>query len=193
MTLRLGFLRHARTPWNAEHRLQGRTDIPLSEGAMQDLNGLALPAPWDAVPIWTSPLTRARQTAEALGHEPRIAPELIEMNWGAWEGQRGTDLREDAASGYRDIEDWGWHFTPPDGECPDDVRQRVQPWMNAQAQTCLVVSHIGVMRVACALATGWAFDGPCPFAIKRNRIYVLRKTGEGWCLEPETPRLEPRP
>ena len=33
--------------------------------------------------------------------------------------------------------------------------------------------HIGVMRVLLAEATGWAFNGPAPFAIKRNRLYVL--------------------
>jgi hypothetical protein len=45
---RIALLRHFPTDWNAEGRLQGRTDIPLSAASREGLSALALPPPWDA-------------------------------------------------------------------------------------------------------------------------------------------------
>jgi probable phosphoglycerate mutase len=123
----------------------------------------------------------------------RVEPALIEMDWGRWEGQQGAELRADPQSGFRDIEDWGWEYRPPDGESPGDVRARVQPWLDGLVQDTVAVCHIGVMRVVLAQAWGWNFQGPCPFAIKRNRLYVLTRQNDSWRAEPEPLRLQERP
>ena len=112
----------------------------------------------------SSPLSRAVETAEIIGRRrPDIAPELIEMDWGLWEGRHGTDLLADPNSGYRHIEDWGWDFQPPGGETPKIVWERIKPWIASLEGSVVVVSHIGIMRVVLARATGWNFDGPPPF------------------------------
>ena len=90
--IRLALLRHGPTVWNHEGRLQGRTDIPLHPAAIAELSSVALPPGWAAADIVTSPLKRARQTAELLvGGAARIEPALIEMNWGQFEGARGRE------------------------------------------------------------------------------------------------------
>jgi probable phosphoglycerate mutase len=114
------------------------------------------------------------------------------MNWGAWEGQFARDLRADPAYDHRDIEHWGWHYTPPDGESPADLRGRLLPWCSTLTSDSVAVCHIGVMRVLLAHATGWNFDGPAPFAIKRGRLYVIEMHGTRWDLLPEPVRLEVR-
>jgi probable phosphoglycerate mutase len=48
------------------------------------------------------------------------------------------------------------------------------------------------MRVLLAHATGWDFDGPAPFQIKRNRLYLLVISPSGWSALPDPIRLEPR-
>lgn len=187
MTVRIALMRHGVTAWNRAHRIQGRTDIPLDATGILDLQSRELPDEWRFAEIWSSPLMRARQTAQILGQvDPKVSDALIEQDWGVWEGQYGAELRADAISGFRDIEDWGWDYYPPEGESPKQIRSRLLPWMNDLTRDTVAVCHMGTMRVALALAHGWNFCGPCPFAIKRNRLYVLRREGESWRAQPES-------
>lgn len=191
--IELALLRHGHTPWNREGRLQGRTDIPLDPEARETLSALRLPAPWDKARIWSSPLQRAVETARLVSdRSPRTDPALTEMNWGLWEGKKRLDLVADPQADYRDIEAWGWHYRPPQGESPDDMRARLVPWAEALEGRNLAVCHIGVMRVLLAHAMGWNFDGPAPFRIKRNRLYHIRIEGDHWQAEAEPIRLEAR-
>ena len=128
----------------------------------------------------SSPLSRAIDTARLVsGRTPRIVPELIEMDWGAWQGLRSADLLADARSGYRHIEDWSWDFQPLGGETPKMVWKRLKPWIAAAQGTNVAVCHIGVMRVLLARATGWDFSGPPPFQVKRDRLYILDGNDHG--------------
>jgi broad specificity phosphatase PhoE len=84
-------VRHGETDWNAEGRLQGHTDRPLSEFGRRQARQLAeelADEPLDA--IYASDLARARQTAEIVGERLDLPivldPELREKDWGTWEG-----------------------------------------------------------------------------------------------------------
>ncbi|SEO20721.1 probable phosphoglycerate mutase [Salinihabitans flavidus] len=195
MTTRLALLRHGHTDWNRAGRIQGRSDIPLDDEARADLAQRRLPPPWDAADLVSSPLARAVETATLVsgGTAPRLEPALMEMNWGAWEGLRGIDLKAVPNSGFRDIEHWGWNYRPPRGESPADLSARLAPWLATLSRDTVAVCHIGTMRVLMARATGWDFDGPAPFAIKRNRLFVLRVQGDSLHAEADTPRLTGAP
>ncbi|SMF91212.1 probable phosphoglycerate mutase [Azospirillum oryzae] len=198
--IRLAFLRHGITAWNREGRIQGRTDIPLDPEGRDRLARLTLPAEWRDATLHASPLSRAIETARILGNDRPVHtdPRLIEMDWGAWEGQRGHDLRADPASGYRDLDHWGWDFRPPGGESPADVRDRLRGWLKDHQSPLppgereiptphLIVTHIGVIRVALALAWGWDFRGPPPVPVKRDRLYAMTLAADG-TLHPAGPR-----
>jgi broad specificity phosphatase PhoE len=84
-------VRHGETDWNADGRLQGHTDRLLSDfGRLQaqrlaqELKGEQLEA------IYSSDLSRARETAEivgdGLGLPIELDPDLREKDWGNWEG-----------------------------------------------------------------------------------------------------------
>ncbi len=192
--IRLALLRHGHTEWNRAGRIQGRTDIPLEDAARRDLSKLMLPPPWQDADLFSSPLARAADTARIIAdRDPVTDPALIEMNWGAWEGKFGVQMRADPNSGYRDIETWGWNYTPPDGEAPAALRDRLIPWAAGLQRDSIAVCHIGVMRVLMAHATGWQFDGPAPFRIKRNRLFVIEIDGDTWHLQTEPVRLLERP
>ncbi len=193
MSIRIALLRHGHTAWNRMHRLQGSTDIPLDDEARETLSGLRFPSPWDRADLWSSPLSRAKETAQLLSRPPQVSAALTEMNWGDWEGLKGVDLKADPASGFIDLEHWGWDYRPPNGESPREVLARVEPWLNARTQDTVVVAHMGTLRAALALATGWDFHGPCPFVIKRNKLLVIEKTTDGWKMLPDPIRLEPKP
>jgi len=171
---RLALIRHGHTAWNRAGRIQGRSDIALDPAAIAELSGYQLPANWANATLVSSPLMRAAQTAEIIAvRKPKIVDVLTEMNWGDWEGLRGIDLKAGPASGFRDIEHWGWDYRPPNGESPKQVWDRLAPWVAGLKTDTIAVCHIGIMRMILAKATGWNFDGPAPFRIKRNRLFVV--------------------
>ncbi len=176
--IRLALLRHGHTSWNRAGRIQGRSDIPLDDTARAELAAQSLPPDWADADLWSSPLKRAAETAELVaGRPPRTAHALTEMNWGEWEGLHGTDLKADPSSGFRDIEDWGWHYRPPGGETPAEVWARIEPWLRGLTRDTVAVCHIGIMRMILARAHGWEFDGPAPFRVKRNRLFIVEIDG----------------
>ena len=94
----LWFIRHFRTPWNTEGRLQGRRDIalddPLCSGDQAALaNNLSALEETDFAEVWTSPLQRARQTAALHGYPAAVSLDaLLELDFGPWEGRTWHDL-----------------------------------------------------------------------------------------------------
>jgi len=173
-------MRHGHTAWNRAGRIQGSTDEPLDEQARKHLASLRLPEGLDGVAVMSSPLLRAIETARIVFHrEPAVVPELGEMDWGRWEGQCGLDLLADDNSGYRHIEEWGWDYRPPGGETPRCVSERLQPWLAGLSGVAVAVTHIGVMRVLLARATGWNFEGSPPFMVKRDRLYWIDILADG--------------
>ncbi|HEU4726608.1 MAG TPA: histidine phosphatase family protein [Kofleriaceae bacterium] len=158
--MNLLLVRHGETPWNREGRYQGRTDVPLSpEGLAQ---AQALGKRLAAVPITfalASPLSRTRQTAEAILTGRGVALEtdeaLIEISHGAWEGALASDIELSHA------EMLGcWRSQPdrhvpagPGAETLGDVEERAWPVLVrtcarlAADQTALIVAHDAVNRV----------------------------------------------
>lgn len=160
----LVIIRHGPTQWNSNRRLQGRTDIPLSG------EGRALVSRWQ-VPFklheyqWvSSPLKRARETAELLaGTPPRIEPLLTEMNYGEWEGRRLDDLRAELGDAMAENEARGLDFRPEGGETPREVQARLKQWLEIVGErriAVVAVSHHGVLRALYSMATGWDMAGP---------------------------------
>lgn len=167
--MRITMLRHGRTAWNAERRIQGRTDIPLSDTGRDALHGLRLPAEQDADTWISSPLQRATETARILSGGRPFATDarLIEMNFGDWEGHTHTDLATADPEGMRRSEARGVHMRPPNGETPAEVATRLLDFLVARQEPALVlVSHKGVIRAALSRASGWDMTSDPPFAIK---------------------------
>jgi broad specificity phosphatase PhoE len=88
---RLLLVRHGETDWNAEGRLQGQTDRPLSDYGRRQARQLADELESEVFQaIYSSDLVRARETAEIVGRRLAIPveldPDLREKDWGTWEG-----------------------------------------------------------------------------------------------------------
>jgi probable phosphoglycerate mutase len=161
---RLVLLRHGPTEWNAARRLQGRVDVPLSEPGRAAVGGWRLPEVASNFAWTASPLRRCVETAEILrDHLPdpgplRLEPRLIEMDFGAWEGETLAALRLAHGAAMSELEGRGLDFCAPGGESPRAVQDRLRPWLDeiAEGQRDMVaVTHKGVIRALYALATGW--------------------------------------
>ncbi len=162
-------IRHGPTAWNAEGRIQGRSDVPLSPEGRAAAGAWRLPpgiggADWV---LRSSPLIRARETAALL--HPKgdwgAEPALIEMNWGAWEGRLLAELRAADGTAMAAAEARGLDFRPPGGESPRDVQGRLASLLAALATAgapCLAVTHKGAIRALYAWARGWDMTGRPP-------------------------------
>ena len=94
-------LRHAPTRWNAQGRLQGRRDIPLSEAGRWEARGYRLPDDLVRRRWFVSPLRRARETAALTGLEPaRVEPGLLEMDLAGPAGATGPSGWRGGAQGH---------------------------------------------------------------------------------------------
>jgi broad specificity phosphatase PhoE len=114
--------RHGETAWTISRQHTGATDLPLTahgEGeALQlgeRLEGLTFAA------VLTSPLQRAIRTCELAGFGPmaKVEPDLIEWNYGAYEGRTSADI-------HRERPDWQlFRDGCPGGESPEQIGARV--------------------------------------------------------------------
>ena len=178
----LALLRHTRTAWNAEKRLQGRSDIPALDASLAGLRKLAVPMPYAAWPWRSSPLLRARQTAEALGLQATPDPALIETSWGDYEGLTIAELRARYGDAFAENEARGLDLLPPNGESPRQVQARLLPWLAQRAQDGAAsgaVTHKGVIRAILALAYDWPMLGKPPVKLDWNALHVFRLEADG--------------
>jgi len=143
-------IRHGETAWSLSHQHTGRTDIPLTERGERDAR--ALSAKLQSVKfaqVWSSPLTRARRTAELAGFADRLETDddLMEWNYGAYEGRRTSEIRAERP---------GWNpFVDgcPGGETVADVgvrADRVLARARAVQGDVALFAHRDILRVIIA-------------------------------------------
>jgi broad specificity phosphatase PhoE len=162
------------TAWNEAGRLQGRRDPLLEPETMPNWR---LPAELAGFRFLSSPLARARMTAQRLGVAPEIEPRLGEMSWGEWEGRTLAELRVSLAGSIDELEAQGLDFRPPGGESPRDVQARVRPLLAEIAATgapTIAVTNKGVIRAVLALATGWDMLGKPPHRLSWSAAHLFR-------------------
>jgi broad specificity phosphatase PhoE len=157
----LVLVRHGSTPWTDPlRRYQGRIDVRLSDlgraqasrlGELLAVDGLAR--------VWHSPLSRTRETAEAIaaatgapcGPDARV----VELSFGSWEGRSHEEVRRDDpdahARHYGDV----LGGAPPSGEPVASLLERLRGFLDERwvegAGRCAVVTHEGVIRAAAVL------------------------------------------
>jgi broad specificity phosphatase PhoE len=144
-------VRHGETDWNADGRLQGQTDRPLSDfGRRQarELAGELVDEELEA--IYSSDLARARETAEIVGERlglpVALDPELREKDWGTWEGLTAVE---------RDRVEFVGESTEAHQERILRALRRISDRHPGEGRI-LVVTHGGSMRRVQTAALGWA-------------------------------------
>ena len=153
--------RHGETEWNVQQVFRGRIDIELNETGLKQaellaeyLSGVKIDA------VYSSPLRRALKTAEAIASphklEVKIAPGLIDFDFGKWHGLPQQEVKRRYRELYAE-----WVKNPhlirmPEGESLSDVRERaltvVDEVVAKYEGTVALVSHRVVNKVLiCAL------------------------------------------
>ena len=153
--------RHGETQWNVEEVFRGRIDIELNENGIKQAELLAeYLSNLKIDDIYSSPLKRALKTGEVIAShhelEVKIAPGLIDFDYGKWQGLSHQEVKDKYTELYAE-----WISQPdqvriPGGESLNDVRERaiyvVSDAVAKYEGTVVLVSHRVVNKVLiCAL------------------------------------------
>lgn len=185
-------IRHGETAWNAEHRVQGHTDIPLNELGRAQARRLA--AALSAEPIdafYSSDLLRARETAEpaaqALGLPILLDPGLRERCFGAFEGHTYEQIEErwpDEALAWRRRDP---AFAARGGETLTDFHARciaavLRLAATHAGQNIAVVAHGGVLDALYRTASRAGLQAPRTWQLANAAINRLLVADAGLML-----------
>jgi probable phosphoglycerate mutase len=139
-------------------------DVPLMPTGRAQAEAVAKrAAAMGAQAAFTSPLSRCVATAEPIGVPVKKEMDLIECDFGAWEGMTFSEVR---AQFPRELRQWlgSTAASPPDGESFQQVSKRVRAAVarirrEHEGQTVAVVSHVSPIKLILrdALAAGDAF------------------------------------
>lgn len=117
----LWLVRHGETEWSRDHRHTSHTDLPLTENGVATAGDLKSRLAGEEFQlVLTSPLRRARRTAELAGFaDAQIGQDLVEWEYGDYEGVTTAEIRETRPG-------WSvWTHTTPGGEPPDHLASRL--------------------------------------------------------------------
>jgi phosphoserine phosphatase len=174
--MRLIIVRHGESEWNRTGRYQGQIDTALSELGLAQAEALAerlRNERFDA--IFSSPLQRARRTAEAIAKYHRAvpfhdAPALLEIDHGEWQGKYTEEIKASYGQG---LHEWRHHPTRsqmPGGESFSNILKRVldfkeQLLLDYDDGDVLISTHDVVVKILVADSLGMNMD-------RINRIWI---------------------
>jgi broad specificity phosphatase PhoE len=163
MAAELLVVRHADTEWTVSGQHTGTTDIPLNDAGRRSAAALgpAL-AEHTFATVWSSPLSRALETARLAGFEhPALRADAVEWDYGDYDGLTSAQITAQQPG-------WDlWRDGCPGGESPAQVGERADRLLaGLPAQgTVLLFSHGHILRVLLARWLGLAAASGSLFAL----------------------------
>lgn len=191
---RIVLLRHGRTTWNAEHRIQGQLDTELDEVGLEQARAVApLVADLGPTLVWTSDLARASATAEIVAKEAGLVPSyderLREFRLGELQGVTHGELEARDAAAFARFRSGEWDGIPG-AESPAEVATRFTAALTDLAAALgpgecgVAVSHGAATRTGLVGFLGW------PLTVARDlralgncgRVVLEQRTTGAWAL-----------
>ena len=152
--MQIVLVRHGETAWSKSGQHTGRTDVPLTGEGRARAAALGLALAGVGGSVWTSPLSRARETCAlaGFGAQACIEPDLLEWDYGLYEGRTTLQIRE------RDPAWSVWLSPIAGGEQLADVALRagrvIDRVVAGGAETNLLFAHGHILRVLAACWMG---------------------------------------
>ena len=151
-------VRHGQTEWNRVERFRGRADVTLNETGLSqaEATGQRVAAEWTPSAVYSSLLSRAVMTAEAIARHfdlpVQVHPGLADIDYGEWQGLTPDEVRERWPAALH-----AWYKEPetariPGGETLAGLRARGMSAVNELAakhagQTIVLVGHTVINRI----------------------------------------------
>jgi broad specificity phosphatase PhoE len=191
----LVLVRHGRTEANAGRKLQGLLDLPLDDVGLAQVADVAS---WLDRPdrVISSPLLRARQTADAFGVPYEVDDRWLELDYGSLDGVPVADVGDDVWARWR-VDP---HYRAGGGESMDEMHKRSveaaeELLADSRDQMIVVTSHVSPIKAVVAWAlgvdvtVGWRFHldqaSVCRILVGSNGPVLLgfnetRRTQTSW-------------
>lgn len=177
------YARHGQTDWNAEHRFQGRREVPMNERGLEQArsHGRRLAASGidlSGFRFISSPLGRARETMRLIRTELALPPDdfetddvLLEASYGDFEGLTYAEM----ASAHPEFVEWRlrdrWNSLPPNGESLALVRERIRPFFETLEGDVFLVAHGALGRAVRQLLLGLPEEEAANFEFPQDCIF----------------------
>jgi alpha-ribazole phosphatase len=146
---RLFLIRHALTAWNLEGRVQGHSEVPLCDTGEAQARALTARFLGHDLRVYSSPLGRARQTAELAfpGREILEDERLKELNFGAFEGETLNERLAQPA--WQHWAAAAFAEPAPGGESYRELRHRAVAWLETLPDEgdIAAVTHSGTIQM----------------------------------------------
>ncbi len=163
----LYLIRHGITQGGEEKRYKGSIDVPLSHEGIEQMKRVREYIRSDVTldAIYTSPLTRAVMSAKIIaepdGPDPVVIHELMERNFGIWEGMSFNEIVERYPQEFNAWRENPLIYSPPQGESTMEVARRVKEALDKilnnscdgsikRPSKIAIVAHGGVNRIILA-------------------------------------------
>ena len=200
---RLCIIRHGETAWNAEGRVQGQTDVPLSEVGRAQARAVAealarsnstraAGAGERFTALYASDLTRVRQTAapaaEHLALPVQLDARLRERHYGMFEKLTYVEAKERFPEDYLRFKLRDPDYDFESGESLRDFQARAIECLRAlverhAGESVLVFTHGGVLEMAYRHATAKPLASPRDFEIPNAAFNWIEAGTQGWSVE----------
>jgi probable phosphoglycerate mutase len=190
MTTRLCIVRHGETAWNAEHRVQGQLDVPLNAiGQAQALAASRVLAREKFDAIYSSDLTRARQTAEPtagrLSLKVLFEKDLRERHYGIFERLTYAEVKVRFPEDYARFESRDPEYAFRTGEALKDFFARSVAAISRIAdenrgKSVLVFTHGGVLDMMYRHISGLSISAERDFGIPNTGLNRVELSAAGW-------------
>ncbi len=190
MTLRLCLVRHGETQWNADGRVQGQLDVPLSPIGLAQARAVATVLGrerFDA--IYSSDLVRVRQTAEPVSRlfhqEVFLDKRLRERHYGVFQGMTYADAKLKLPEDYERFRAKDPDYAFQTGESLTQFNERALAFFDFligkhPGQSILVFTHGGILEMLYRHATGRGISTPRDFEIPNAALNRLEHGPAGW-------------
>ena len=190
---RLCLVRHGETEWNAEGRVQGQTDIPLSAVGLSQAHAAAeVLCRHDFTAIYSSDLMRVRQTAEPAVRRFALPllldPALRERHYGIFERLLYTEVRTRFPEHYARFQSKDPDYDFETGESLRAFNERSLAVVSEIAarhrgEQVLVFTHGGVLDMVYRYARALGFDAPRDFGIPNCGVNWVEISARGWDVQ----------
>lgn len=188
---RLILVRHGETTGESSIRLNGRTDVPLSElGRRQGTRVGEVLAGTEVDRLVVSPLVRSREMASLAWPSPHPPQEVVagflEIDFGDWETLTVGEVEARDPQGFHLWENSRDDFTYPGGESVPGFRQRIsqaaRETFRGSPGTTLAVLHKGVIKGILAALLERSPETLREYSVELGSIHRLEYGPQGWSL-----------
>jgi probable phosphoglycerate mutase len=189
---KLLMIRHGETAWNAEGRVQGQTDVPLSDVGYAQARAVAAALSGERfAAIYSSDLLRARQTAglaaRAAGLAVRLDAGLRERHYGMFETLTYVEAKLRFPEDYARFRAKELDYDFRGGESLRGFYERTMRCLSSLAeshrdQSILVFTHGGVLEMAYRRAHGLGLATKRDFEIPNAALNRIEVSGDAWSV-----------